>query len=168
MDLFTIALNTCHEMMTDRKYELDETQEFKVYKNGENKIMIICVKEDKLNVHDVKDCIKLLSENLIKHCIIIYNKDITPTAKNLLQNLFEYDIEVFKVNELQYNITKHRLYSPHIKLTKEHRNHFVKNYGVKIPIIFTTDVVSRYFNFKKDDIIKIDRVYGTVSYRIVK
>ena len=36
------------------------------------------------------------------------------------------------------------------------------------PVLLSTDPVSRYFNFKKGDIIKIIRKYDIITYRIVK
>jgi DNA-directed RNA polymerase subunit H (RpoH/RPB5) len=43
-----------------------------------------------------------------------------------------------------------------------------EKYGNALPFILKTDPVSRYYYFQKNDLIKITRRNGTITYRIVK
>ena len=69
---------------------------------------------------------------------------------------------------MYYNVTEHRLYNKHERLDKTEAETFIKQFGKEIPFILKTDMICRYFDFKKGDIIKIYRKNGYISYRIVK
>ena len=170
MTQFQNAMNTCNDMLNDRGFIESGIieEQYKIYEKDTNKTMLIISQSDKLNIDYMKEYIKLLSDNEIKSCIIVYNNDITPSAKKVVENLFQYSIELFTLNELQFNITKHRLYNKHEKLNQEERREFVEKYGIKIPVILEKDPVSRYFNFKKGNVIRVTRKNDIIVYRIVK
>ena len=113
MNQFQKAMSTCNEMLNDRGYnEIDFIEDqYKIYDKNGDKIVVILSQSEKLNIDYMKEYIKLLSENEQKHCIIIYNNNITPSAKKVVANLFQFIIELFTINELQYNVTKHKLYN---------------------------------------------------------
>ena len=170
MNQFEQVKTTYNEMLTDRGFSLSGllNEEHQLYDNDDKQIVIFKNDLDKLNIDYIKEYIKILSDNKLKHAIIIYKNEITPSAKKVIQNLFQFTIEMFKVDELMFNLTKHRLYNKHIRLNDDDKKDFIKKYGVQIPVILVTDPVSRYFNFKKGDIIKIERKNDVVSYRIVR
>ena len=170
MNQFEQVKTTYNEMLTDRGFSLSGflNEEHQLYDNDDKQIVIFKNDLDKLNIDYIKEYIKILSDNKLKHALIIYKNEITPSAKKVIQNLFQFTIEMFKVDELMFNLTKHRLYNKHIRLNDNDKKEFIKKYGVQIPVILVTDPVSRYFNFKKGDIIKIERKNDVVSYRIVK
>ena len=83
--------------------------------------------------------------------------------------------ELFSVDELQFNITKHRLVPLHQKLNEEESKSFKEKYGLKYQAILTSDPISRFYNYKRGDIIRILRIRKTndknqyiIAYRIVK
>ena len=75
---------------------------------------------------------------------------------------------LFNENELQYNITLHKYVRPHIKIEGDEFDTINSKYGKHLPIILASDPVSRYYNFKKGDIIKIIRRNDIIAYRVVK
>jgi DNA-directed RNA polymerase I, II, and III subunit RPABC1 len=81
-------------------------------------------------------------------------------------------IELFIQEELQYNITKHRLVPEHIRLSPDEAKEFKEKFGLRHPAILLTDPISRFFAYKRGDVIKIMRKTGRgdpfVTYRIVK
>ena len=170
MNQFEQVKTTYNEMLTDRGFYLSGllNEEHQLYDNNDKQIVIFKNDLDKLNIDYIKEYIKILSDNKLKHAIIIYKNEITPSAKKVIQNLFQFTIEMFKFDELMFNLTKHRLYNKHIRLTENDKKEFVKKYGIQIPVILLTDPVSRYFNYKRGDIIKIERKNDVISYRIVK
>jgi len=78
------------------------------------------------------------------------------------------NIELFQADDLQFNITQHKLVPKHIRMNKEEMKDFREKYGTNIPILLRTDAVSRFYDFAKGEIIKIIRRDGFVSYRIVR
>ena len=159
------------EMLKNRnKTIVDGEGEIIKVSNKEGEITYIFLyNELKLNINGVKDYISVLERDEIKHALIIMNDMITSSAVKLIANLADnIYIECFKFGEMYYNLTQHRLYNRHESLTKQEAQEFIKRYGKDIPTILKTDIVCRYFNFKKGEIIKIYRKNGYVNYRIVK
>jgi len=122
----------------------------------------------KLNIANVKECIKILDQVKSKYCIIIYNNNITSSAKRVLNNFIDVVFEMFTVNELQYNISDHILVPKHICLNPTEQAVFIAKMGIDIPILHKTDPVCRFYNFQKGSIIKVLRRDKSVSYRFVK
>ena len=167
---FTNAKNICHEMLLQRSYKfIKENDSHKTYTQSDDTLVYVFFDEmPKLNINNVKDYIKLMEKDFILHGIIVYNSCATAAAKKIIQITNDMNIELFDVQDLQFNITKHRLYRPHIPLSSSEKENFVKKYGDKIPIILRTDPICLFFNFKKGTILKIIRKENFVSFRIVK
>jgi len=163
-------IDNINQMLCDRGYEVTINEEFLL---GERKSDTICVFKvviEKLNNESFQHCIHTLNQMNIKHGIIIYN-NITAPVKKLIHNTNELDltIEIFLSSEMSYNPTKHRLTPKHIQVDPETSKLLRANFNVeKFPWLKTTDIISRYYAFKKGDIIKIIRKTGMVVYRIVK
>jgi len=156
------AIHTITEMMKDRGYHKKSDDEL-IYENEKNNhIKIFFCMQSKVNIEMMKKYINELNLCNVYHSIIIYSQTITSSAKKILEHIVKFCFETFHIDELQYNITKHVLYSPHEKI--EYKDKLNK----KIPIIFKTDPVCRYFNFDKGNVIKIIRKNGMIVYRIVR
>lgn len=74
-----------------------------------------------------------------------------------------------------FNITKHKLYRPHVLLTEEEEARFFAENGsigiIKMPKLRTSDRVCQFFDFKVGSVVRIERNYGNsnlnVQYRVV-
>jgi DNA-directed RNA polymerase I, II, and III subunit RPABC1 len=166
------AYNTLKEMIHQREYKIVEANEseFKIIAQNEekdDKIIVYFFKESKFNIGQLKFYIADMNDNGLKHCIIVYLDQITSSAKKGIENL-EFEVELFSLKELQFNITKHRLVPDHYLVPTKEANELRKKFGKNLPIILSSDPVSRFFNFKKSDIIRITRKDGYILYRIVK
>ena len=163
--------STLQDMLTDRGYVItDNSVEDKmIAKNiyGEE-IMVLISMVEKLNINIIKDYIKLIEQLNIPKCIIVYRDQITSSARKVIQNLLHINIEVFTFDELQYNLTLHQYVRPHIKIKDEELKTISEKYGKNLPILLSTDPVSRYYNLKRGDIIKIIRKGDLIAYRMVK
>lgn len=162
---------TCREMVEQRGFEvIEDVEEYIFAEKGEGgeAIAVFFDTSQKLDTDKVKLYIAKMKELEIKACVIVYRDTVTPPAKNVIEELQEFNIEIFKETSLRYNITKHRLVPRHSTLPKAEAIEFKKKYGVKIPVLLKTDQVARFYNFQKGEIIRIDRNDGTVSFRIVK
>jgi len=162
-------LITINELLDQRGYVDKKLEEDRIIAKNKN-LDIICVFTNvisKFNIDKVKECISILNNMNVRKAICLYNNTITPIAKKAILNIVDYDIELFNVNELYFNITKHRLVPQHVKLSEEESIEFKNMYGIKIPSILKTDPVSKFLGFQRGDIIKIIRK-DDISYRIVK
>lgn len=162
---------TCKKMLNNRGYEIIEEEENK-HLIGENKTEKICVflyPVDKLKIKKINEYMNIANNMDIKHYIIIYTDSITSSANKLIQSSVQLNIiiETFYSKSLMYDITEHKLVPKHIRLEEKEAEEFKNKYGIKIPKILTTDPVSKYYNYKVGDIIRILRPQNVISYRIV-
>lgn len=166
------AYNTIKNILSQRSYNIVEENEDDFHiiserEEDEDKLIIYFFKESKFNIGQLKFYISDMNENELQHCIIVYCDQITSSAKKGIENL-EFQIELFSLKELQYNITEHRLVSKHTLVPKQEANELRKKFGKNLPILLSSDPVSRFYNFQKNDIICITRNDGYIYYRIVR
>ena len=162
---------TCIEMLQQRGYEITHSDTEKIIGvriDDGSQICVFMINTPKFNVSLVEEYIVLMNELGINHSIIVYKNTITPFAKKVLTSCDSMTIELFLEDELQYNITKHRLVPLHEKLQDTEADEFKKKYGTKYPIILKTDPIARFYGYNRGDIIKITRKDNYVTYRIVK
>ncbi len=161
----------CTEMLSQRNWHLNDSDDSDHYtgttENRKTFYVFFC-QEPKLNIANVKECIKTLNDLQIEYGIIVYKESITASAKKVLGNITDIKIELFTFNDLAFNITKHKYACPHIRLSKAAQTTFVAKMGQDIPVLLKTDPMCRFYNFDRGDIIKIVRKHGPESFRIVK
>ena len=177
-----IAFNMADIMIKQRGYHrslLLNEHKVVIYLNPDNKKYLMLYKFiiDRFNVSQYKNVISLITNiekevGMIKiqNNIIIYSDSITPMAKKYADNYkVNLELELFCITELQYNITKHRLVPTHIRLNTEETKLFKQTFSVSnIPTILTKDPISKFYNYKVGDIIKIIRNNGIVVFKVVK
>jgi len=165
-----VSFEICKEMLQTRGYEIIDTDENKILAENskEERILAVFPEEPKLNISTIKEIINLFKENEIFHGIIIYTDNITSSAKKLIESINDFQVETFNKKELQYNLTKHELVPLHEKINEDEAKVIIKQFGTKLPIILKTDAVSRFYNFKHGDVIRIHRKDGMIVYRIVR
>jgi len=157
------------EILEHRNYNLISKNSNYTLMNDQtnNKHVLIFTCPDNITITLIKAYIKIMIDTNINHSVVIYDGKITPSAKKIIEST-ELTIELFTNNEMSINIFKHKYYFPHIKVDDTTKNLLLTKYGPKLPIILRNDMVVRYLNFKKGDIIKIIRKDDYVSYRMVK
>jgi DNA-directed RNA polymerase I, II, and III subunit RPABC1 len=161
---------TCVDMLRQRGYSSIYTDD-NGYINGSkdnNGICIFIISSLKFNVDKVHEYITIMNNIGMDHGIIVYKDVITPYARKIVAGFVEKKIELFTMDELQFNITKHVLVPQHKRLTDDEMISFKQKYGVKIPILLKSDPISRFYNFSRNDIIQITRPNGYVAFRIVR
>lgn len=157
------AVRVLSEMMTDRGYTKEH--DF-LFKKDEEFIHFYFCMDSKLNMELMKCIVCDLQEKQIRHAIIVHSDIITSSTKKLIEHLWDLEIETFHIDELQFNITRHCLYSKH-ELVSMSEEKSLKPICKKLPVILKTDPIVRYFHFKKSDILKIYRKDNSIAYRIV-
>lgn len=158
-----IINNIC--LQRNYRYEAED-----LYKDDKNDVFVkifYCL-HTKLNIDILKNYIQFLEEHHFTHSIIVHDQIITSSSKKILENMVRFQFETFHLDELQFDITQHILYCPHSKLNDIEKKKINKDIVKNLPILLHNDPICRYFDFRRGDIIKIQRKNGLIIYRIVK
>lgn len=124
----------------------------------------------------IKHIIKT-SENMIvskiSHCILIYPKGITASAKKFMEKSSKLKIEAFAEEELLVNITHHSLMPIHQVMSNAEKKKFLSDARLteyQLSRIQLHDPVARYYGMKRGDLVRIIRRSDTagkyVTFRI--
>lgn len=163
-----IAIQTVIEMITQRGYEvIKEDDNTIIVQKKKKKICLFKNIVGKCNTEHIKICLAYMNKIDVNHCILIYSTMLTSMAKKLIHQASE-TLEVFTMEELQYNITKHRLVPKHVGLSPKNSKIFKEKYGNKFPAMLKSDPVSRFYNYPRGTVVKVIRLDGYIAYRIVK
>lgn len=153
-------------MLADRGYYPSEESIHVFLNMTKPKIKVFFATGRKLNIELMKSFVANLQQEHIKHAIIVHDHVITSSTKKLLDHLWDIHVELFQMDELQFNITHHELYARHELLGPEDARQ-LKNIMKQLPIILKSDPVVRYFDYRKSDLLRIHRKDGSLCYRIV-
>jgi len=164
---------TLLEMFAQRGYhDVDSTEENRILAVTTDGTQVCAYSNiiQKLNADTIKSYIASLQSASISHGLLVFDGTVTPIVKNIVENLpdLQMNIELFAADDLQYNITEHKLVPKHILMSKEEILAFKKKFGVKIPKMLRSDPISRFYGLQKGDIVKVIRREGHVSFRLVK
>lgn len=153
-------------MLIRRGYVLKENIPDLVYRKNESLIKVFFCMHSKLNIDRIRSYIQDLEQSSIFHTIIVYDNVITSSCKKILEHMVRFTFETFHIREMSFDITQHKYYNPHEKMSIEETRNLKdsKNF----PVLLRTDPVSRYFAFQKGDIIRVRRRNGIIIYRIIK
>ena len=168
------AYEICVEMIEQRGYKIVDSDNERILsvKPDNSQMCVFVVPSHKFNVETIQEYISMMKKMNLSHCIIVIKENATPIAKKIIDESPDLEIELFYVDELQYNITKHYLVPKHELAFKKGTvdyNAFKKKYMAdNFPVILKSDAVARFYAFQKGDIIKITRPNGLIMYRIVK
>lgn len=170
MELHQKAVQTCIEMLEQRKYKILENVDTHIIaiKPTGNQVVVFFSDTPKFDTKGMKDIINTMNDMDINHSILIYKNDVTSATRNTLAKTEDKKIELFSEEDLQFNITKHRLQPIFERLTEEETIEFKKQFGLKCGILKIDKPISKFYNYDKGDIIRIIRQDGYIYYRIVK
>jgi DNA-directed RNA polymerase I, II, and III subunit RPABC1 len=164
-----VAKEICKEMINQRGYTIVDENEYYITVNkndGEPACIFFCT-SSKFNVDKLKEYISAMNEMNICHSIIVYNGTITTYVQKIIDTSEMLKIELFYSDDLQFNITKHRLQPIFEKLEEKEAENFKKKWA-KFGTIKIEDPISKFYNYSKGDVIRIIRKDNTISYRIVR
>jgi len=166
---------TLREMMTDRelvRWRPSPSQEdvFLAENEEEDEVILVYLcRHEKFNIDGVKYLVYQLQQHKIPHGLVVFQNIITSSAKKAVEDLLDYTIETFEKKELQYNITQHRLYSPHVRVPKDEISKHLPKIDIHcLPVLLRSDPVSRYYHFSRGEVVRVDRRNQSIAYRFVK
>lgn len=164
------AYDTCLEMLEQRNYEILDPEDDRItaLKPDGTQVIVFLSDSTKFNVKNIQMYITIMDELQIFHTIIIYKDSITAFTKKAIEQSLEMTFELFAVEDLQYNITKHVLQPKFECLSTDEGTQFKKKFGTRFATIRKDDAISRFYGYNKGDVIKITRPNNYISYSIVK
>jgi DNA-directed RNA polymerase subunit H (RpoH/RPB5) len=152
-------------------YKKDETQ----------KIMTFWISN--YGVGDVRKIEDQMTQNDVKHSIVVHKNKISSSANTAIKNLKiqGLTIESFHEKDVQYIVTRSRLVPKHIICAKTTTDKILESYNVtksQLPEIKAEDPIVRWIGAKKGQLIKIvrpsesvgsvsEKKFYDISYRIV-
>jgi DNA-directed RNA polymerase I, II, and III subunit RPABC1 len=128
-----------------------------------------------VGVKPIRTFVEKMVEQGVYKAIIVIRESITPSASRVMATMApKYTLEQFFETELLVNITEHHLVPQHVPLSAEEKVALLKKYRLKeiqLPRMLVSDPVSRYYGFKRGQVIRIIRTSETagryVTYRLV-
>lgn len=164
------------EMFSQREYKIQEIKkEYPRYilavdgSGKEDRFVLALFDILKVNKSKLQELVSKMKDSGTCHILIIYSQDVTPSVRTIITNIStDIIIELFHIDDLQYNITKHVLQPTFLKIKGPKA--FKTLYGAAPyhAVMSVSDPIARFYGYKKGDIIEIRRKNGYVSYRIVK
>jgi len=159
---------TCLEMITQRGYTIVDLENMTALKDDGNQMIVFFNESPSFDTKSMKEIFSLMTDIGVKHSIVIYKDKVTPATKSTLEQLQDMKIELFAEEDLQFNITKHRLQPIFKKLKDDEAVDFKKKFGIKFGTLRIDRPIARFYDYSKGDVIRITRSDGYINYRIVK
>ena len=176
-ELLNILIDNIEKMLQRRniikKFNEKQLEELKtnkiIYIDEPNKISINIINNIVTNIASGSNIDDYCSKKLdyIKFIFVkSFNKKVLKQIKNYK------NVEIFFIHEFYEDIPNKDIIPEHILLSEEEKNDLLKYYKItELSKIYNTDMMSRYYGAKVDDIFKIKRynINSGIStvYRVV-
>ncbi|AFM98620.1 DNA-directed RNA polymerase subunit Rpb5 [Encephalitozoon hellem ATCC 50504] len=188
-----LSRNTTIEMVKDRGYTT--TQEVQPLESFREKypfaltkrssLNFVCVDVDrpvaihfgddeKMGKKSFEGLLSQYEKDNIFHLILILPQMPSPAVMSMIALNAKFNVEIFLVEEMMFNKTKHSWVPPHRILSREERENVFKSLKLgpgDLPRILRSDVIARYYGARQGDVVEIVRRSRTagesIYYRIV-
>ena len=187
---------TILEMMHDRGIEypvtlnIEKIEQFRIEYYSRNidifinhqgqRIFIKFLINSKIKPNQIKDIIEGLKTEYLeketdKLILVIKPKPNSTILKIIKEKEYRF-VEIFWLNNVVFNLTKHILVPKHIKMSEDEiktimEKHYIVSKSI-FPVMNRDDPIARYLNLSSGDLCKIIRKSQTsgeyISYRVVK
>jgi len=160
--------DTILEMLEQRGCTVVDTENIMAIKPDGSQVIVFFNESPSFDTKSMKEVLSVMNEAGVVHSIVIYKDKVTPATKSTLEQCDDMKIELFAEEDLQINITKHRLQPIFEKLKDDEATEFKKTFGVKFGVLRVDRPIARFYDYSKGDVIRITRPDGYINYRIVK
>ena len=137
-------------------------------------ILLHFVEEPKLSVKNIKPILEAARQLSVAGLLLVIQEGMSSQVADELKNTGDIDVEVFKMVDLMFNVTKHELVPKHRIMTPTEKQGFFHNKKMRegdLPQISLFDPVVRYLRGRKGDLVEIERKSETTGisyyYRVV-
>jgi DNA-directed RNA polymerase subunit H (RpoH/RPB5)/predicted RNA binding protein YcfA (HicA-like mRNA interferase family) len=172
---WTTACQNIHHMMELRGFSFERQIEllFFSYVNSKKQKTIICIfPNEKLSIETLREIIQFSESKKCRQLILILQNVWSANCKKIFENLTFFSINMFYMKEFQYDLTKLHYYVPHEKIeNKELLQEIKQKYKNGLPTLSKNDMIARYFDFSRGDVIRVirnDFNVPSIAYRVVK
>ena len=158
------------KLLAFRNFKIIERDDTKfIAQNNEKFLIVIFSIYPTLNIEGIKEYLNIVNTLDFSHMIIVYNKSITSSSKKIIKymKVKGINIEIFQSDKL-VDISAHRLFRPHEKVTGDEEAEIRQKYGSNLPKILTSDAMVLWYGFEIGDILRISRKDGHITYRLVE
>lgn len=152
-----------------------------IIEKDSKKLYIKYVIANKIRLSNIQNLINNMKENVLEEgdsMIILTREKLSNELSlySLIESIISNDkiiIQLFWLDTLVINITKHELVPKHRVISETEKNIILKKYSLssfnQLPIILKNDPVAKYYGMVRGDIVEIKRPSETageyVSYR---
>ena len=158
-----------YKSILDKKSEITSNKEIKIKLDDGSFASIYIVNGKVTSISNNSPIDDYLKDTNILKILVIEE----PSKRVFKQVIEDYtNTNTFFFQEFMEDIPSKNIIPQHILLTEEERNELLVNFkNNNLKKIFTTDMMSRYFNAKVNDVFRIERLNITsgkgVDYRVV-
>lgn len=141
------------------------TLKFLAQKDASN-MVVHFLDDEKVGRKGLEALIEEYERENIYEIIFITHSSLSPACHTHISLLPRFNIEIFREEELKFNVTKHSLVPRHRILNVFEKENVLQRLKLKVenlPKILSTDVISRYYGAKHGDIIEITRKSQTAG-----
>lgn len=161
------ALETIRTMLEKRKIRTEteryniEIEKVSAYTVGP--VLVIFSQKDKLLEKDIANYINYAEENQFTNGLIIVSLSTPSDAVlRLVKASAHKRVQFFFIKALQFDITRHRMASPHRILTEDEKTSFLKRFRISnpeqhMPLIDSQDAMAKYYGALPGDVVEIIR-----------
>ena len=137
--------------------------------------IIVPVYNEEKTILEILERINMLEKYCNLEIIIVIRNKPNNSIFRLLKDY--NNVQVMWLNQLKFNPTKHFIVPEHVKLTEEESKEIIRYYSLsskfQLPLLLKDDPISRYYNYRVGDIIKIKQSISCqnknyVFYRCVR
>ncbi|CAH8385418.1 unnamed protein product [Eruca vesicaria subsp. sativa] len=178
---YYLARRTTMEMLRDRGYDvLNEDinltlQEFRALygerpnvdrlrisaqhcSDSSKKIVVVFCGSGIIKVNAIREiAADVLGRESLTGLILVLSSDITSQALKAVE-LFSFKVELFQLNELLVNITKHVLRPKHRVLNDQEKESLLKKFSIEeqqLPKLLKKDPTARYYGLEKGQVVEV-------------
>lgn len=164
------TLKTTVEMLQDRGYahveccqtldeilvNMEETRCIvRGTKEGGSVVHVFFHNEDRVGVKQLRAWVE---SSVADHIVVVSLEG--PTAFTRKESESHPNVQFFQFKDLCVNITRHSLVPRHEKVAADDMPLELSETKHELPLMYTSDRVAQYYDYRVGDIIRITRVYG--------
>lgn len=176
-----LCRQTLLEMLKDRNYTTDQHQiplnqfqlkdvsslKFVCHDINNLPVGIHFIDDEKIGKSSIERVIEYYKSLNINHLILVVSVKMSSACSQIINNSIK--VEIFKDEELMFNITKHELVPKHRIVSNEEKLQLFKQLKIcdeQMPKILKRDPVCRYLGANSGDVIEIKRKSRTAGFSI--